>query len=263
MIVLSLVGLSFALLLAFLSKKLKVEDDPLVSHILQHLPGANCGACGFSGCRAFAEAAAKEKQLFKGCIPGGEKANSQIARLLGLDHKPAAHRIVAACRCGAKAGEKKSSSRYHGPLTCRSMEITRGGIDCAYGCLGVGDCAVVCPVGAITINEERVYVDAAKCIGCGKCAKICPRDLFVLVAHNNIADYYVACSNKEKGVSVKQVCGKGCIACGICVRLPNSPFVLQDNLSSVDYAKVSSVQALEDARKKCPTRCIGKVDSED
>jgi len=46
--VLGVTGFSFAVLLAFLSKKLKVEEDPRVAKVLGVLPGLNCGACGFS-----------------------------------------------------------------------------------------------------------------------------------------------------------------------------------------------------------------------
>ena len=106
---LGLTGLAFSLLLAFLSKKLKVEEDPRLEEILKILPGINCGACGFSGCRPFAEAAVKEKNIFSGCLPGGGEINNQIAKVLGLDKAITKEKVVVICRCCAKEGEKKIS----------------------------------------------------------------------------------------------------------------------------------------------------------
>ena len=43
-------------------------------------------------------------------------------------------------------------------------------------CFSCGCCAEVCPVKAITLDENDTPkpVDQAKCIGCGKCVKVCP-----------------------------------------------------------------------------------------
>ncbi|UCC94810.1 MAG: hypothetical protein JSW40_08355 [Candidatus Omnitrophota bacterium] len=57
--VLGITGLLFSMLLSLLSRRLKVEEDSRIRSILEVLPGLNCGACGFSGCRAFAEAVAR------------------------------------------------------------------------------------------------------------------------------------------------------------------------------------------------------------
>ena len=43
-------GLVFGGFLALAAQKFKVEEDPKVAEILEVLPGANCGACGFPGC---------------------------------------------------------------------------------------------------------------------------------------------------------------------------------------------------------------------
>ncbi|MCL6615139.1 MAG: ferredoxin, partial [Firmicutes bacterium] len=49
-------GALFGLLLAFAAKKFAVESDPRIDEIERILPGANCGACGYPGCRGAAEA---------------------------------------------------------------------------------------------------------------------------------------------------------------------------------------------------------------
>ena len=49
--------LVFAILIALANAKLKVWEDPRIDVVTGMLPGANCGACGLPGCRAFAEKA--------------------------------------------------------------------------------------------------------------------------------------------------------------------------------------------------------------
>ena len=256
-VVLGLAGFFFSLLLALLSKKLKVEEDPQTAKVLDLLPGLNCGACGFSGCRAYAEIVTKECKVFNGCLPAGAEVNKTIAELLGITGGISPHKQVAICHCGAKKGEKKASSRYIGPNTCRSAHLTGGVIDCVYGCIGLGDCLEVCPVGAITLLDQCIHIDIEKCTGCGKCLKSCPRNLFEIIPLTNL--YNVACSNKEKILMVKKVCSHGCIGCGICIKVENSPYYLKDNLSLIDYNKTDHPEALEEGKNKCPTKCIIKL----
>lgn len=255
--VLGLTGFSFSILLAFLSKKLKVKENPRVEKVLDTLPGLNCGACGFSGCKPFAEAVIEKNEIFSGCLPGGSNVNEKIAEILGAAKRPVTHKQVVVCRCGAEIGEKKSSSLYQGPQTCKAVQITGGIIDCAYGCFGLGDCLEVCPTKALTIKNKKIYIDNKKCIGCGKCIKACPRNLFEMVTlKKDTGIYYIACNNKEKAPGVRKTCGKGCIGCGICAKIADSPYYLKENLSYIDYTKTNCKDSLEEGKNKCPTKCI-------
>ena len=256
-LVLGLTGFAFSLLLALLSKKLKVEDDPQIAKVLGLLPGLNCGACGFSGCRVFAEAITKECNVFSGCLPAGAEVNKQIAETLGAIGCTSSHTQVVICHCSAKEGEKKASSKYLGPNTCQAANISGGLIDCAYGCLILGDCVTVCPVGALRIQEQAVDVDFKKCTGCGACLKACPRNLFELVPiKEGLPVYNVACSNKETALGVKKVCSKGCVSCTLCTKIEGSPYKMKDNLAVIDYGRGENQKALEEGRNKCPTKCI-------
>ena len=258
-LVLGATGLSFSMLLAFLSKKLTVEEDPRVKEVLDALPGLNCGACGFSGCRAYAEAVVKKLDLFNGCLPGGDEVNKRIAHILGIDAQSKKRILTAVCHCGAGAGQKKESNSYEGPPTCKAAHLTGGALDCIYGCLSFGDCVGVCPVSAISLKDKKIYVDCHKCIGCGKCIKSCPRRLFKLIPlKEDIGLYSVACSNKDKGPQARQVCSRGCISCGLCTKVSNSPYYLKDNLSYVDYKNATQPKPLEEGKNKCPTKCIDK-----
>lgn len=47
-------------------------------------------------------------------------------------------------------------------------------IDCAK-CIACHTCQGVCPMGAITVNEEgKCEIDTSKCVSCGCCAGMCP-----------------------------------------------------------------------------------------
>ena len=58
-------GLLFGALLGIASKVFAVKVDERVPKILDVLPGANCGGCGFAGCADYANA----------LVRGGVKAN--------------------------------------------------------------------------------------------------------------------------------------------------------------------------------------------
>lgn len=254
-------GFIFALLLAILSEKLKVEDDPQVEKILMALPGLNCGACGFSGCRPYAQSVVEKNELFSGCLLGGAEINNELSTILGISGGIVNHAKLIVCRCQATSSQKKSSNTYVGPLTCKSANITGGFIDCSYGCLALGDCVKICPANALEIKDNRIEVNNQKCINCGKCIKTCPRNLFELVpSKKEKPTYYVACNNKDNALSVKKVCSKGCIGCGICTKISDSPYYLKENLSYIDYAKESMNEPLENGMNKCPTKCILKID---
>jgi len=256
-LVLGLSGFTFSLLLAFLSKKLKTQTSPLLEKISSLLPGINCGACGFSGCTAFAEAIIKEKSIFKGCLPGGSTLNEKLASELGINSVDVINKSTVICHCQADNSEKKISANYQGPKTCIAAEITAGVIDCAYGCLGFGDCAKQCPVGAITVRHKKIYIDSQKCIACGKCIIACPRNLLEIIPLTEGDNYFIGCNNKDTALKVRKVCSRSCIGCGICSRIENSPYTLKDNLSYIDNQKTAGNQlALNTGKQKCPTKCI-------
>ena len=228
---------------------------------MEILPGLNCGACGFSGCRAYAEATVRECSLFNGCLPGGKEINEKIDKILGIVGCISDDTRSLVCFCGATESEKKVSTEYFGPMTCRAADLTNGELDCSYGCFGFGDCATVCPVSAITIVDKKVIIDNEKCVRCGKCVAECPRSLLNFIDSKTNPEYFVGCSNKEKALAVKRVCSKGCIGCTLCTKVENSPYFMKDNLSHVDYKNAADLKSLEEGKNKCPTKCIYSLET--
>lgn len=94
LLVLGVTGCLAAVLLYFVAQKFKVEEDPRIDLIQEVLPGANCGGCGFAGCRNFADACVKDPSL-KGllCPVGGESTMAKVQEILaqgGGEAAPAA-----------------------------------------------------------------------------------------------------------------------------------------------------------------------------
>ncbi|HDR52834.1 MAG TPA: RnfABCDGE type electron transport complex subunit B, partial [Mariniphaga anaerophila] len=82
---LSVIGTSAAVILYFVAQKFKVYEDPRINEVEENLPAANCGGCGYAGCRAFAEACVKASDLGDlYCPVGGNETMNKVAEILGL-----------------------------------------------------------------------------------------------------------------------------------------------------------------------------------
>ena len=81
--VLGVTALVAAVLLYVVSLFFKVEEDPRIDLVTAVLPGANCGGCGFAGCRNFAEACVKANGIEGlACPVGGEPTMEQVKLIL-------------------------------------------------------------------------------------------------------------------------------------------------------------------------------------
>lgn len=84
-VIVSVIGLIAGLGLAVASKVMAVPVDEKAEEIQAALPGANCGACGFSGCSGYAAALSQGKTTDTGrCMPGGAEVSKAIAKITGL-----------------------------------------------------------------------------------------------------------------------------------------------------------------------------------
>ena len=254
---LGIIGFLAGSLLAYANQKFHVEEDPRVEAIEDALPGANCGACGYPGCRGFAEAVAAGKVDVAGCLLGGDETACKVAQIMGVEAAGGKAKTVAVLKCGGGKAESPARFDYKGVQTCLAAHQIGGGFKaCSYGCLGLGDCVKVCPVNCIKINVNGLpEVERSLCIACGKCIEACPRNLFVLLP--TTAEYHVNCSSKDKGPVVRKVCQVGCIGCSICVRkCPSQAITLKDFLAEIQqYRCTKKAECI----KACPTKCIIKL----
>ena len=97
------IGLAAAIILYFVAQKFKVIEDPKIDEVEEALPAANCGGCGYPGCRSFAEASVKKANKDKNieglfCPVGGNEVMSKVASILGLEAKEQ-EPMVAVLRC--------------------------------------------------------------------------------------------------------------------------------------------------------------------
>jgi len=213
------------------------ESDERIDEIEEVLPGADCGACGFGGCRAFAEAVVAGEAEITGCPVGGAPAAEKIAEIMGsqTEEKEAE---VAQLLCQGSPEKTTSAGDYEGLESCQACEVIKGGEkECSYGCLGFGDCVEVCPVDAITMGDDQLPdIDQEKCTGCNKCVVECPKDIIILAPETG--ENHIRCYSKDQGSKVRQYCEVGCIACGQCVReCPVDAIEIKNNLAVLDYEK--------------------------
>ena len=245
-------GLGAGILLAYASKKFAVKEDEKVGKIESILPGVNCGACGYAGCHAYAEAVASGKAEVNLCKPGGEKVMKEICSIMGKEGVSAEPK-VAQRYCNGGRKESKSKFDYEGIETCKAASIINNGFkQCTYSCLGLGDCERSCPVNAITIDENSLpQIDKEKCIGCEKCVIECPRNILHMVPKKSRV--HVRCSSKDPGKVVTKVCTIGCIACKLCEKAcPFDAIHVIDNLAIIDYDKCKNCT-------KCAQVCPRKI----
>lgn len=257
--VLALGGLTLllALMLVFANKKLYVYEDPRIDTVEDMLPHANCGACGYPGCRPFAEALVSGDVLPGKCTVSSEEGREEIAEFLGVSLGGEEKR-VARLACAGGTNVARNKALYSGVETCRAASlISGGGKGCFWGCLGFGDCMNVCDFDAIHMNEHSLpVVDLEKCTACGDCVEICPKDLFSLepVSHQ----LWVACKNLEHGDEVLEDCEVACTACGRCAMdAPGDVITMENNLPVINYSL--DHQTVEPIMR-CPTGAIVWLD---
>lgn len=242
------------LVIAVASKKLAVYEDPRIDKVDEMLPHANCGACGFPGCRAFAEAVVGGKSPPSKCTVSSADGVAAIAAFLGVDAGSAEKRVARiACAGGKNVARFKAS--YSGQPTCRAAVASGGGGKaCAWGCLGFADCMTACPFDAIHMNEHDIpVVDESKCVACNECVIACPLKLFSLqpVSHK----LWVACKSLAEGDAALAECEVACTACGRCAAdAPPGLISIRNNLAVIDYSKNHLASRLPTER--CPTGAI-------
>ena len=261
---LCVLGILSAVILYVVAQKFRVEEDPRTDEVEKMLPGANCGGCGFAGCRGMADALVKQddiSSLF--CPVGGGDTMKAVAAYLGKA-APEKEPQVATVRCGGTCEKRPRTNEYNGARSCAvASSLYIGETGCAFGCLGYGDCVAACTFGAITIDPATglPVVDPDKCTACGACVKACPKKIIELRKKwpKNRA-VYVSCVSKDKGAVVMKACKAGCIGCGKCEKVcAFGAITVENNLAYIDPQKCKLCRKCVN---ECPTGAIRLVGME-
>jgi len=250
--ILVVMGGVFGVGLAAASKAFAVKQDERVGKVREVLPGANCGACGFSGCDGYAGAVVAGDAAPNKCTVGGQAVAEQVAAVMGVAAGSVEKR-VARVRCAGTYDNSKAKYIYDGIQDCGAAKLVHDGpSSCAFSCAGFGNCARACKFGAIYVDNGLAYVIESRCTACGQCAEACPKGLIALVPADS--SYTVRCMNKDKGAVVRKNCAVGCIGCMRCVKACKSDAVkVTNNLASIDPAKCTKCGECYHA---CPSKCI-------
>ena len=234
------IGLLAGVILSVASAVMAVPKNELAEQLEEVLPGANCGACGYSGCSGYAEALSKGEVTSMGlCSPGGQDAALDIAYILGKESETVSYK-TALVQCMGSYENTSDKMNYDGIHSCSASTFLAGGItSCRFGCMGMGDCEDVCEYGAVKICNGVAIIDPYKCTGCSKCVQACPKNLIKFVSYKKQA--VVRCSSCDKAKDTMDVCKIGCIGCKKC-----------EKICKYDAVKITDFCAYVDAEK-----CVG------
>ena len=251
-LIVSGIGLIIGVVLAIASAVMAVPTNEKVDAVRNELPGANCGACGYSGCRAYAKAVVAGEAKVNLCPVGGKDVAVKLGELMGVEVGDV-ERKVAVVRCMGSKDNTERRFKYQGAQKCRSATNLVGNLSsCVYGCMGLGDCERVCPYNAIEVCNGVARVISENCRGCGICTAACPKDLIALVPIKEQA--LVRCQNYHKGALARKDCNVGCIGCMKCVKVCEDGAIEVKNFHAlVDPQKCTACGKCVAA---CPRGCV-------
>ncbi|MFO7923736.1 MAG: Fe-S cluster domain-containing protein [Bacteroidales bacterium] len=260
-IIVGAMGLAAAIILFMVAKRFHVVEDPRIEKVEEELPGANCGGCGYPGCRAFAEALVSADDISEmHCPVSNKESMKKIAAILGremIEKEP----LVAVVRCAGSPDKSHRTNIYDGASSCTIVSsLYTGETGCPFGCIGMGECVDACNFDAIHMNPETHLPEVTDdlCTACNACVVACPRNIIELRKKNKKdRKIFVSCINEEKGGVARKSCSVACIGCGKCVKVcPFEAITLENNLAYIDPDKC---RLCRKCAPECPTNAILEI----
>ncbi len=142
----------------WVSKRFKVEGNPIVEQINAILPQTQCGQCNFPGCKPYAEAIASGQAAINQCPPGGEDGIKKLATLLDVE----------VLELNPDNGDVKEIDMV--------VEVVEK------DCIGCTKCIQACPVDAIVGAAKQMHtIILEACTGCDLCIPACPVDCIISI----------------------------------------------------------------------------------
>lgn len=241
------------IVLAVASKVFYVETDERIEKIKEHLPGANCGGCGYAGCGALAAAIVEGKAPVNACNGCSDDGIKAISEIMGLSADIKTVRLRAQVMCSGTNDLAKKKFLYEGVSDCFAANRLSGGDKmCPNGCIGLGTCAAACKFDAITVINGVASIDYKKCKACGACVSACPKKLIRLVPADT--PHWVGCMSADKGAVTRTYCDIGCIGCKLCEKKCEAGAItVNGNVAEIDYTKCTGCGVCESV---CPRKVI-------
>ncbi len=127
-------------------------------------------------------------------------------------------RAIIEARLDLALGGDKSNPNSVEVINVACEECPAEGVTVTEACRGclVHRCAEVCPRGAISIVNQKSYIDKSKCIECGKCLEVCPYSAIVKYERPCIKACKVGAISIDEYKKAK-IDNEKCISCGACV----------------------------------------------
>jgi len=263
-LILTAIGLVCAVLITLVYRFLPKEPESLkkAEIINEKLPGMNCGACGYPGCFAYAQALSNDSKVFfsNTCatVLQDEKMLSGLEDQLNIqvDKSSLNKKAVVVC-----SGSCDNVGSYLGIQSCKTAsKLISGFKRCPYSCLGLGDCVEACPSNAINIDigTRVAVVNWDRCTGCGLCTKACPRNIISLVPAGTKVLYL--CSYQDiKNIPGREKCESGCIGCRKCFKVCPNEAIIWNKEKAMPEFDLSKCDGCGLCAEACPKGKIVKA----
>jgi Na+-translocating ferredoxin:NAD+ oxidoreductase RNF subunit RnfB len=228
------IALVLGLILVLTARLFALPVDEHLEKIRAALPGVNCGACGYSGCDAYALALRDGEPNAAKCPVGGPETARELSEILQIA-PPSFIPQVAHVFCQGMTMHTQKRYAYSGTIGCAAAQgLFSGPNSCTYGCMGYGDCVAVCPYDAIYLADGIAHIDSSRCKACGLCVAACPKALIKIIPKHKNA-YTVSCRNKWPGAQTRKNCKVGCIGCRRCYQVcPSGAITMDGPLAQID-----------------------------